>query len=260
MATDFTNGGTMLGQLFIVTNSTPQLTLERTDSPNNTIASFVTTAGALFAGQGLAGAFAVKNTADLTTNPWFEVTSTAATFNTGITVTAGSVAATGTISLANGSAASPPLRFSSDSDTGMFLSGVNTIGFTTGGTVAVTIDGSGNLTAAGFINAQSDARLKTDLKVIDNPLGRLAGINGYFFTRKATGRREVGVVAQEVQRSLPAAVKVGAGGMLSVAYGNLAGLLIEALKEQRAHRARHEERVAVLERQGMSSSTANPQR
>jgi hypothetical protein len=247
----------MLGQLFIVTNTTPQLTLERTDSPNNTMVSFVTTAGALYAGQGTAGAFAVKNTTDLTTNPWFEVTSTAASFNSGITVTAGSVVATSTISLPSGSAASPSLRFSGDIDTGIFRSAENTIGFTTGGTVAVTIDGSGNLTAAGFINALSDARLKTDLKVIDNPLGRLAGINGYFFTRKTTGRREVGVIAQEVQRSLPAAVKTNANGMLSVAYGNLAGLLIEALKEQRKHRIELERRVASLEgRQGMSSSTA----
>ena len=42
----------------------------------------------------------------------------------------------------------------------------------------------------------------------------------------------MGVIAQEVQQVLPEVVKLDEStGMLSVAYGNLSSLLIEAIKE-----------------------------
>ena len=42
----------------------------------------------------------------------------------------------------------------------------------------------------------------------------------------------MGVIAQEIQKVAPEAVSTDAEGYLSVAYGNLAGLLIEGIKEQ----------------------------
>jgi len=44
----------------------------------------------------------------------------------------------------------------------------------------------------------------------------------------------VGVIAQEVQAVLPEVVKEDENGMLSVGYGNMVALLVEAVKELRA--------------------------
>jgi hypothetical protein len=93
-----------------------------------------------------------------------------------------------------------------------------------------TWDGSGNFTAIGNVVAASDIRLKTDLTKIEGALGKVCAINGYTYTRKDTGARQTGVVAQEVQKVLPEAV-MDNGETLAVAYGNLVGLLIEAIKE-----------------------------
>ncbi len=87
----------------------------------------------------------------------------------------------------------------------------------------------GNLYSVGDVVAQSDLRLKTDLQVIDRAAERVQQLRGYTFTKD--GRRGTGVVAQEVQRVLPEAVHEDADGTLSVAYGNMAGLLIEALRD-----------------------------
>lgn len=97
-----------------------------------------------------------------------------------------------------------------------------------GGTMA--LDGSGNFTASGNVTAYSDIRLKTDLTKITDALSKVSRLNGYTYTRKDTGERQTGVVAQEVQKVLPEAV-VDNGEILSVAYGNMVGLLIEAIKE-----------------------------
>ena len=44
--------------------------------------------------------------------------------------------------------------------------------------------------------------------------------------------RYAGVVAQEVEKVLPEVVSEDDDGMKSVAYGNMVGLLVEAIKEQ----------------------------
>jgi hypothetical protein len=67
-------------------------------------------------------------------------------------------------------------------------------------------------------------------------------MRGVTYTRKDTGEAGVGVIAQEMLEVMPQAVHQGTGDndTLSVAYGNLVGVLIEAIKELEA-------RVAELE-------------
>lgn len=79
----------------------------------------------------------------------------------------------------------------------------------------------------------SDARRKTNVRNIDRALERLRRLRGVFFNRTDDANRKeyTGVIAQEVERVLPQAVARDRGGYLSVAYGNMAGLLIEAIKE-----------------------------
>jgi hypothetical protein len=103
----------------------------------------------------------------------------------------------------------------------------------TGGLNRWTSDPSGNFTAAGNVTAYSDARLKTDVQPIEGALDKVSAMRGVSFTRTDTGQRGVGVIAQEVAEVVPEVVHEGADGYLSVAYGNMVGVLIEALKELR---------------------------
>jgi len=96
----------------------------------------------------------------------------------------------------------------------------------------ITVDDSGNLTAAANVTAYSDARLKKDVSTIDNALDLVGKMRGVRYTRTDTETKGVGVIAQEMQEVLPEVVMEGEN--LSVAYGNIVGVLIEAIKELRA--------------------------
>lgn len=94
-----------------------------------------------------------------------------------------------------------------------------------------SISVSGSITSTGDITAYSDARLKTDVETIADALERVRRLRGVTFTRRDTQGRGVGLVAQELAPIVPEAVMTQDDGLLSVAYGNLVGLLIEAVKE-----------------------------
>jgi hypothetical protein len=97
----------------------------------------------------------------------------------------------------------------------------------------ITIDSSGNFTATGNVTAYSDARIKKDVETIDSALDLVSKMRGVRYTRTDTDKRGVGVIAQEMLEVLPEVVQQGVGDddTLSVAYGNLVGVLIEAVKE-----------------------------
>jgi len=84
------------------------------------------------------------------------------------------------------------------------------------------------------IVALSDARVKTDLQPIDDALSKVKSLTGYTFKRSDTESaiRQCGVIAQDLQKVLPEAVyKVDDSDLLTVAYGNVISLLINAIKE-----------------------------
>ena len=86
------------------------------------------------------------------------------------------------------------------------------------------------------IVAFSDRRVKTDLQKIENALEKVNSISGYTFIRSdqdmsVEQKRVAGVIAQEVLEVLPEVVHTNDEGFLSVAYGNMAGLFIEAIKD-----------------------------
>ena len=56
-------------------------------------------------------------------------------------------------------------------------------------------------------------------------------LRGVSFKRIDSGNRGIGVIAQELVAVVPEAVQANDDGLLSVAYGNLVGILIEAVKE-----------------------------
>jgi hypothetical protein len=105
-----------------------------------------------------------------------------------------------------------------------------------GFSVGTTTDaGNTNILAAGSITAFSDARLKTNITKIDNALEKVDQLNGYTYDRTdQVTPRQTGVIAQEVLKVLPEAVSGSEDTTYSVAYGNMVGLLIEAVKELNA--------------------------
>uniref|UniRef100_A0AAU6W3V4 Peptidase S74 domain-containing protein n=1 Tax=Pseudomonas phage Cygsa01 TaxID=3138529 RepID=A0AAU6W3V4_9VIRU len=115
---------------------------------------------------------------------------------------------------------------------------------------AFTFDGSGNFSAVGNVTAFSDKRLKTDLVRIENALDKVETLTGYTFTRTDTGERQTGLIAQDVLKVLPEAINVmdNPQQTLGVAYGNLMGLIVEALKELRGDLKDLKERVSELEK------------
>ena len=89
---------------------------------------------------------------------------------------------------------------------------------------------SGDIYATGDVISFSDARLKTDVVTIENALDKVSGLRGVYYTNTNTNTRETGVIAQEIAEILPEVV-ADKGEYLGVAYGNIVGLLIEAIKE-----------------------------
>jgi hypothetical protein len=95
-----------------------------------------------------------------------------------------------------------------------------------------------NLTANGYVyangnvTAYSDERLKTNITTITGALDKVLALRGVSYTKD--GKVNIGVVAQETKPIVPEVVHDTPDGYLSVAYGNLVGLLIEAVKELKA--------------------------
>jgi len=98
---------------------------------------------------------------------------------------------------------------------------------------ALTLDmsGAGAATFNNDVTAFSDERLKDDIETITNALDKVTNMRGVTFTRE--GRQGTGVIAQEMQKVMPEVVH-DEGEYMSVAYGNLVGVLIEAVKELKA--------------------------
>lgn len=95
----------------------------------------------------------------------------------------------------------------------------------------LTLDTAGNLTAAANITAYSDERLKENIQLIPDALAKVESVRGVTFTRKEDGSAGMGVIAQEIRKIAPEVIVIDKDGMMSVAYGNLVGLLIEAVKD-----------------------------
>lgn len=92
---------------------------------------------------------------------------------------------------------------------------------------------NGTITASNNITAYSDVSLKENIEEIPEALQKVEQIRGVTFTRndEDSDRRHTGVIAQEIEQVLPEVVDTDDDGLKSVAYGNITGLLIEAIKE-----------------------------
>ena len=95
---------------------------------------------------------------------------------------------------------------------------------------------TGTLTAATIsattITETSDERLKTNIVPLTNALDTVLALDGKAFVKD--GKASIGLIAQQVKKVLPQVVVTGEDEMqtLSVQYGNIVAVLIEAVKEQ----------------------------
>jgi hypothetical protein len=114
---------------------------------------------------------------------------------------------------------------------------------------AYKLDVDGDIQAGGFYYP-SDASMKKDIVTIPNALVSILRLRGVEFNWKKNGKPSFGIVAQEVQKVYPELVNTDARtGLQSVAYGNLIGPLIEAIKEQQKQMDTQKKSIEELQKE-----------
>ncbi len=106
------------------------------------------------------------------------------------------------------------------------------IDFSFSNNVKQKIYSNGNMYINGNLFTYSDIRIKDNIKQIDLPIEKLQKIRGVTYNllnETDEDKKHVGVIAQEIENVVPEAVFQD-GNIKTVAYGNLVGLLVEAIK------------------------------
>ena len=115
---------------------------------------------------------------------------------------------------------------------------VGMVGSTTSSSYGLYV--SKGIYANGTVYAGSDIRIKKDIKTIENALDKVLKLRGVTFIKTnyaendpQNGKTEMGVIAQEMGEVIPEVVNYAEDvDLYAVSYGNLAGLFIEAFKDQ----------------------------
>jgi hypothetical protein len=116
--------------------------------------------------------------------------------------------------------------FYDSNNTGFYLDASST---------GTSLNVAGSIIAAGNVTAYSDIRIKANVETIPSALDKLDQIRGVTYTRTDLDDKEqryAGVIAQEIEKVLPEAVR-DLGNIKAVDYNATIGLLIQAVKELR---------------------------
>jgi hypothetical protein len=130
------------------------------------------------------------------------------------------------------------------------------------GVGVVGIGGTYDFYAAGpgeDYGSASSIRWKSDVRLIDNPLGKVMNLRGVYFNWDAEhgGKHDVGMIAEEVGEVLPEIVQYEEDGIYTsgMDYSKLTPLLVEAVKtlkkendELQEQNKRLESRLSALEK------------
>ncbi len=98
-----------------------------------------------------------------------------------------------------------------------------------GASIAKKLYAGSTITSSADVIAYSDERLKENIKTLDGK--KVLEMRGVSFDRVDTKKASSGVIAQEMEKVAPELV-IDDGNYKGVAYGNLVGYLIEAIKDQ----------------------------
>ena len=99
-----------------------------------------------------------------------------------------------------------------------------------------------NGTIRGFNVSPSDVRFKQNISTISSPLQKVLQLRGVsyewrkqeFPEMRFRGQRNIGFIAQEVEKVLPEVVSRDDKGYLSISYTEMVPVIVEAMKEQQA--------------------------
>jgi len=121
------------------------------------------------------------------------------------------------------------------------------------------LDVVGDINASGQVRANgialtSDARFKQNITGIANALNnllKLRGTNYFFITNSFPERnfstdKQIGVIAQEVEKIFPELVSTDKDGYKSVNYIGLIPVVIESIKEQQTQIEKQNQRIDKL--------------
>jgi len=117
----------------------------------------------------------------------------------------------------------------------MFLRGNGNLNLGYGSDQGYKFAVNGTIYASGDVIAYSDLSVKKNIRTIDNALEKVINLRGVYYTRidDVARGRQTGVIAQEINEVLPEVVTYAADvDEYGVSYGNIVGVLIEAIKEQ----------------------------
>jgi hypothetical protein len=86
----------------------------------------------------------------------------------------------------------------------------------------------------------SDIRYKKNIEPIKNALDKVMGLNGVTFdwnnenypNEQFKKGKDIGLIAQEVEKVLPEVVLTDSQGYKAIEYGNITALLVEGMKQQ----------------------------
>ncbi len=125
-----------------------------------------------------------------------------------------------------------------------------------------TIDPSNKLDVVGTISAtnyscSSDIRYKHSITPISHALQKLMALNGVFYNWKTekyknmnfSKDRQIGFIAQEVEKVVPELVYTDSKGYKSMSYNKLTAVIVEAMKEMKSV---SDAKISSLEKENLS--------
>ncbi len=111
-------------------------------------------------------------------------------------------------------------------------------------------EGAGEAIADSW-DTYSSRKFKTNIQTLDGALAKVEQLRGVSYDLKASGKHEVGVIAEEVGEVVPEVVSWDKSGTdaQGVDYGRLTALLIEATKEQQILIRQQQQQLEVQKQQ-----------
>ncbi len=142
----------------------------------------------------------------------------------------------------NGGLNASPFDIYSNTSSNNIYSGINWVNNTTtkawavknGGQDEFYVYGNGQAYSYGW-NTISDSTLKEHVTNIPNALSKVLRLQGVTYNLKQNGimrKRQMGLIAQAVERIVPEVVTTNDNGIKTIAYSNMIGLLVEAIKQE----------------------------
>ncbi|SDM95950.1 Chaperone of endosialidase, partial [Daejeonella rubra] len=243
-------GGTLGSNAYSSTAFAPLASPTFTGTPTLPTGTIATTQAALNSTTAVATTEFVTTADNLKANlasPTFTGTPTAPTAaaaanNTQVATTAYADAAATAVKFADGTVTGNTPYWNGTawvvSSGNIYNAGTNVgIGMTPSGSYKFEVNGKVKSTG---INETSDVRWKKDILTVENALTKVEALRGVnynwrtdeFPDKNFETERQLGLIAQEVEKVVPEVVRTDSKGFKTVEYSKLVALLLEAIKDQ----------------------------